>query len=82
MARPNYYQPIQYVILDTSRRGLNRYLAADVGGPSWVKLHPLKVAIYTNKRTAQRDVTRLSRCSKELGLQPTFKVVEVQLCRL
>lgn len=82
MAHSNFYQPVQYVILDTSRTGLARYLAADAGGPSWVKLNPLKVAIYSSKRAAQKDVTHLGRCSRELGLEPTFKVVEVQLCRL
>lgn len=79
MARPNFYQPVQYVIVNNSARGMARYLSANSWVESWVKLHPLKTAIFTSKVQARKEL-RLVRKGKRWPAD--YQIVTVQLCRL
>lgn len=79
MARPNFYQPVQYVIVNNGKRGLNRYLSTSSMYPNWVKLHPLRTAIFTSKAQARKE---LSLVRKGKRWPADFQIVEVQLCRL
>lgn len=81
MARPNFYRPVQYVIVNNGplNRGIARYLSANSWAETWVKLHPLKTAIFTSKAQARKEL-RLVRKGKRWPAD--FQIVEVQLCRL
>jgi hypothetical protein len=77
--RLNFYQPVQYVVVNNGARGISRYLAAPWMAKNWVKLHPLHVHIFTSKSAAQKAQRRVRKGQRRPA---DFQVVEVQLCRV
>lgn len=78
-ARPNFYRPVQYVVVNNGARGIARYLAAPRMAKNWVELHPLRTAIFTSKKEASKACRRACKGQRSPA---DFQVVEVQLCRV